>query len=249
MNGVSDHGSRLRKRRIAARLNALRPRIRRAIKQIRDVALIDRDVEPRRGAGVLQGSEDFRVPDTRADVVLEVEVGVPPGAGGGEVEEADAQVVEARVGAQGGDGVEDEAREGLDEGPVVDARAFFQLVRVAAAVAHEQVDGFQPRHVPPRRDGGDGLFEQGGAHVACEREALELGHEAPEVFADVVFRVQLAPFAERGRLLPVQAFEAEVDPGDGGWEMAQHTAHGFVRIRFGFRVHAVPFPQIGKCYD
>jgi len=62
-----------------------------------------------------------------------------------EIDEADAQVLHRGVGAEGADGVDDEGFEGLDEGPVVDARAVVVGVQVAADVVDHYIDGFEPR--------------------------------------------------------------------------------------------------------
>jgi len=60
-----------------------------------------------------------------------------------EIDEADAQVLDCRVGAEGADGVDDEGLEGLDEGPVVDAGAVVVGVEVAADVVDDDIDGFE----------------------------------------------------------------------------------------------------------
>jgi len=84
----------------------------------------------------------------------------------------------------------------LDEGPIVNAWAVVEVVRGATAVADKEIDGFEFRNVAQRRRGGDGGSEEAGTDVACKGQAFELGEEAAEIFANMVFRIKLSPFGK-----------------------------------------------------
>lgn len=113
---------------------------------------------------------------------------------------------------EGFDARDDERFEGLDESPVGDAGAVVPDAGGAAAVLDDEIERLEAGGGAARVEGGvAGGGEERAADAAGEGEGFELRGDAAEVVADVVRRVEVAPFVGGGRFFAVEAFEADVD--------------------------------------
>lgn len=145
-----------------------------------------------------QEREDFIVPDARDAVALEVEVWVQQRVGAVEVEKSDAEVVERGEGGKGTHGLDDEFLEGVDEVHLVDARRVVVAVAVAAAapaaVAHDEIDGFQAGGVAELLRGFAGRREEAATDTAGVAEGFEIWENLADIAADMEGGIETAPF-------------------------------------------------------
>ena len=96
--------------------------------------------------------------------------------------------------------------------------------------------------------GFDGGREDGTANPSAIGETFELRCDRTKVAANVVTRVELSPFFERGRVLGVKAFQAEIQTRDGRGEIVgERVTDGTVGACFGFVVGAVELADGRHC--
>ena len=160
-----------------------------------------------------------------------------------QIDEADPHVPDRCVCLQHADALHDECLEALYECQIVHPGPVIVGCWVTAHIVDDDIDRFETRAAAPC------LFcrfdcrrKDGAANPPSIGEALELRCYRAEVAADMVNGVELSPFLEGGRVLGVETFQAEIQTGDGGWEVVdQRVTDGSVSACLGFVVGTMEF--------
>lgn len=124
-----------------------------------------------------------------------------------QIYEADAHVLDGCVRLQRANTLDDECLESLDECEIMHPGPVIVACQVTTHIVDDDIDGFETCAATTCLLGRfDCSREDGTANPAGIGETLELGCDGAKVAADVVSRIELSPFFERGRVLRVKAF-------------------------------------------